>query len=248
MRFTKNNKTDLLEIAIILAMFLLILVIYVPVSIWEEENYYKKESRYRMKNLYDVETFYSRLMGEYNTDFLEALSVVNATRDSTIADSLFVGEQIIQIDDKEYFVNVDDSYRFEYDTTFGIKSFRKDTVLDTTVQIVVYSEDLGRNDTSFIRKKDLPTFQSSNDFLDIIREEPLQRVQAIEYYKTYVPDDSTYYCPLTKKPYFIEIEDGGKNLIVSSPIVEPIVRSEYLLFSFKAISHGMIKNGRKSWD
>ena len=42
MRFTKNNKTDLLEIAIILAMFLLILVIYVPVSIWEEENYYKK--------------------------------------------------------------------------------------------------------------------------------------------------------------------------------------------------------------
>ena len=248
MRLTKNNKTDLLEIAIILAMFLLILVIYVPVSIWEEENYYEKESRYRMKNLYDVETFYSRLMGEYNTDFLEALSVVNATRDSTIADSLFVGEQIIKINDKEYLINVDDSYKFEYDTTFGIKSFRKDTVLDTTVQIYVYSEDLGRNDTTFIRKKDLPTFQSSSDFLGIIKEEPLKRIQAIEYYKTYIPGDSTYYCPLTKKPYSIEIQDGGKDLIVSSPIVEPIIRSEYLLFSFKATSHGMIKNGRKSWD
>ena len=248
MRFTKNNKTDLLEIAIVFAMFFLIIVIYVPVSIWEEENYYKNESRYRMKNLYDVESFYSRLVGEYNTEFLEALSVVNAARDSTIADSLFVGEQTIRISGKEFYVNVDESYSFEYDTTFGIKSFRKDTIQDTTVQVYVYSEDLGRNDTTFIRKKDLPTLQSSSNFLGVIKEEPIQRVQAVEYYKTYIPDDSTYYCPLTKKPYNIEIMDDGKELTVSSPIDDPIVRSEYLLFSFKAVSHGMIKSGRKSWD
>ena len=248
MKLTKNNKTDLLEIAIILAMFLLILVIYVPVSIWEEENYYKKESRYRMQNLYDVEAFYSRLVGEYNLEFLEALSLVNAARDSTIADSLFVGEQTIRISEKEFAVNVDESYRFEYDTTFGIKSFRKDTIQDTTIQIHVYSEELGRNDTSFIRKKDLVTFQNSSDFLGIIKEEPIERIQAIEYYKTFIPNDSTYYCPLTKKPYIIEINEDGTELTVSSPIDEPIIRSEYLLFAFKAVSHGMIKSGRKSWD
>ncbi|GIR89031.1 MAG: hypothetical protein CM15mP87_05230 [Candidatus Neomarinimicrobiota bacterium] len=50
-------------------------------------------------------------------------------------------------------MDVDESFGFEYDTTFGIKSFRKDTVLDTTVQIVLFSEELGRNDTSFIQKR-----------------------------------------------------------------------------------------------
>lgn len=57
MELSKQNKTDLLEIAIMVALFFLIVVIYVPVAIWEEENDYTKESRYRMKNLYDVESF-----------------------------------------------------------------------------------------------------------------------------------------------------------------------------------------------
>ena len=52
MNLSQQNKTDLLEIAIILAMFFLIIVIYVPVAIWEEEEHFKKESRYRMNNLY----------------------------------------------------------------------------------------------------------------------------------------------------------------------------------------------------
>ena len=153
MELTQQNKTDLLEVVIILAMFFLIIVIYVPVAIWEEEEYYQDLSRYRMQNVYDIESFYSRLTGEYNPNFLEAMSVVNATRDSAIADSLFIGEQNVKLNGKEFFVDVDESFGFEYDTTFGIKSFRKDTVLDTTVQIVLFSEELGRNDTSFIQKR-----------------------------------------------------------------------------------------------
>ena len=50
----QQNKSDALEILIILAMFLLVLVIYVPVAIWEEETYYEKESRYRMQNLNEL--------------------------------------------------------------------------------------------------------------------------------------------------------------------------------------------------
>ena len=57
MNLSQQNKTDLLEIAIILAMFFLIIVIYVPVAIWEEEEHFQKASRYRMKNLYDVQEF-----------------------------------------------------------------------------------------------------------------------------------------------------------------------------------------------
>ena len=86
MKLSQQNKTDLLEIAIILAIFFLIIVIYVPVAIWEEEAHYQKESRYRMKNLYDVEECYSSLTGGYNPNFLDAMHLVNATRDSALAD------------------------------------------------------------------------------------------------------------------------------------------------------------------
>ena len=103
MELTQQNKTDLLEVVIILAMFFLIIVIYVPVAIWEEEEYYQDLSRYRMENVYDIESYYSRLTGEYNQNFLEAMSVVNATRDSTIADSLFIGEQNVTLNGKEFF-------------------------------------------------------------------------------------------------------------------------------------------------
>ena len=248
MQLTQQNKSDLLEIVIILALFFLIVVIYVPVAIWEEETFYEKESRYRMQNAYDIESFYSRLTGEYNPNFLEALSVVNAARDSTIADSLYIGEQSILLEGKEFFVDVDESFGFEYDTTFGIKSFRKDTVQDTTLQVVMFSEDLGRNDTSFIRKKDLGSYQSNDNFVGITREEPMERVEAIEYYKTYIPDSTTYYCPLTSDNYIMEISDDGSELMISSPIQDPVVESHYLLFSFRAMNHGVIKGGRRSWE
>ena len=248
MQLTQQNKSDLLEVVIILALFFLIVVIYVPVAIWEEETFYEKESRYRMQNAYDIESFYSRLTGEYNPNFLEALSVVNAARDSTIADSLYIGEQSILLEGKEFFVDVDESFGFEYDTTFGIRSFRKDTVQDTTLQVVMFSEDLGRNDTSFIRKKDLGSYQSNDNFVGITREEPMERVEAIEYYKTYIPDSTTYYCPLTSDNYIMEISDDGSELMISSPIQDPVVESHYLLFSFRAMNHGVIKGGRRSWE
>ena len=245
---TKQNKTDLLEIAIIFSMFFLVVVIYVPVAIWEKEEFYEKESRNRMQNIYDIETFYSQLTGDYNLNYLEALSVVNAARDSTVADSLFFGEQKIALFGKEFLVDINESFNFEYDTTFGIKSFRKDTINDTTLQIAVYSKDLGRNDTSFIRKRDLSLYNQTEDFIGVVNEEPLKRIEAVEFYKTNIPDSTTFYCPLSKKPYFLEINEEGSQLSVSSPIDEPIVEPRYLIFAFRAGSHGVIQGGRRSWD
>ncbi|MGY8764231.1 MAG: hypothetical protein ACKVLE_05790 [Fidelibacterota bacterium] len=248
MKLSQQNKTDFLEIAIILAMFFLIIVIYVPVAIWEEEAHFRKESRHRMQNLYDVEEFYSRLIGSYNPNFLEAMTLINAARDSVVADSLFIDEQQITIGGKVFIVDIGESFEFEFDTTFGFKSFRKDTVNDTTVQIALYAEDLGRIDTSYIRKKDLSGYESEENFIEIVKEEPMKRVEAIEYYKTYLPDSSNYYCPLTNIPYQMEIGEDGASLKVSSPIKETIKESRYLLFSFKANSHGIIKDGQQSWD
>jgi len=248
MNLSQQNKTDLLEIAIILATFFLIIVIYVPVAIWEEEAHFQKESRYRMNNLYDIQVFYSSLTGNYNPNSLEAMALINATRDSIVADSLYIGEQEINIGGKVFSIDIGESFEFEFDTTFGFKSFRRDTVNDITVQIAIFAEDLGRIDTSFIRKKDLPEYESDENFIEIVKEEPMKRVEAIEYYKTYLPDSSNYYCPLTNIPYLMEIGEDGASLKVSSPIKETIKEPRYLLFSFKANSHGIIKDGQKSWD
>ena len=244
----QQNKSDALEILIILAMFLLIVVVYVPVAIWEDESFYEKESRSRMKNIDDIQTFYKRLTGEYSYSFLNAMSVVNAVRDSTIADSLYLGQQNLFLNNEQYIIDVDNSYGFVYDTTFGIKSFRKDTILDTILKISIYSEELGREDTSFIQKKELYNYESMSNFRKVIKEEPLERVQAFEFYKTYIPDSANYFCPLTNEPYKLEISEDGSTLTISSPIEIPIIERYYILFTFKAENHGFIKGGRKSWE
>lgn len=244
----QQNKTDVLEIFIILAMFLLIVVVYVPVAIWEDEFFYEKESRSRMQNMSDIQTFYRRLTGEYSVSPVKAMTIVNAVRDSTIADSLFIGEQNLFIDNVKYIIDVNESYGFDYDTTFGIKSFRKDTILDTILQIITFSEELGRDDTSFIQKKELYNYKSMSNFRSILKEEPMKRVQVVEYYKTYIPDSINHFCPLTNEPYKSEISEDGSVLTISSPIDTPITERYYLLFTFKAENHGFIRDGRKSWD
>ena len=97
MKLTDNNKNDLLELIIIFSILLLIVVIYVPVAIWEEEESFQKESRYRMENLYNVQSFYKRIVGKYNSNFFEAMNLINAARDSSLADSLFTGEMKINL-------------------------------------------------------------------------------------------------------------------------------------------------------
>ena len=248
MQLTETHKTDLLEIGIVFFILLLIIVIYVPVAIWEEETHYQRESRFRMNNLYDLEVFHKSLTGNFNPDFHEAMNLVNAARDSVVADSLFIEEQSITINGNEYLVDIYDNFAFEYDTTFGFKSFRRDTILDTTLQIAVYDQSLGRDDSIFIQKRDLFSYEEDPNFNGIVKKEPIERVELVEYYKTFLPDSSTYYCPLTEKAYQIDISEEGSSFKVSSPITVTVKKPRYLLFSFKANSHGIIQDGTRSWD
>ena len=248
MQLTETHKSDLLEIGIVFFILLLIIVIYVPVAIWEEEIHYQKESRFRMNNLYDLEVFHKSLTRNFNPDFHEAMNLVNATRDSVVADSLFIEEQFITLNGKEYLVDIYDNFAFEYDTTFGFKSFRRDTILDTTLQIAVYDQSLGRDDSIFIQKRDLFSYEEDPNFNGIIKKEPVERVELVEYYKTFLPDSSTYYCTLTEKEYKIDISEEGSSFKVSSPITVTVKKPRYLLFSFKANSHGIIQDGTRSWD
>ena len=246
----QNKLSDLLELAMVLAFLFLIIVIYVPVSVWAEEREFEKRSRFNMQNIYDIEMFYEQLTGSYSPNFFEAMNVVNSARDSLLGDSLYVGEQNLILFGRQYNVDINETFGFNYDTTFGFKSYRRDTILDTTVQIIMYSQELGRNDTSFTQKRHLNNYMEDPNFIDKLNEEPLKRVELIEYYKTYIPDSSTYGCPLTDKSYMISIDNENKKLKVVSPITRknPYNNPRFLIFSLKSNGHGEINDGNRSWD
>ena len=91
---------DYLEVITFFIFILILLVIYIPSLIWEEEDMYKEESRFRMQTVYNVENFHNILTGSYETDGKKAVTLVNAVRDSVMADSTFLGEQIVKLNVK----------------------------------------------------------------------------------------------------------------------------------------------------
>lgn len=244
----RQQQSDLLEVGIVLALIFLVITIYVPVAIWEEEKIFEDESRFRMQNLYDIEEFHNQITGTYNSKFFEAMNLVNAARDSIIADSNFIGEQNIYLSESEYSVDIPDGFAVEYDTTFGFKKFRRDTISDTSVTIAMYSEELSRDDTSYIQLKNLSFMMDDPNFIEVIAKTPVERVELVQYYDTFVPDSSTFYCPLTQNEYDLKINEDIKSLRVASPIIDTYQEPRYLIFSFKANSHGMISDGSRSWD
>ena len=249
-KIDQNKLSDLLELVMVIGFLFLIFVIYAPISIWAEEKEYEKRSRFNMRNIYDVEIFYEQLTGAYSPNFYEAMMVVNSARDSLLGDSLYVGEQSLTLFGRDYTVDVNETFGFNYDTTFGFKSYRRDTVLDTTVQIIMYSNELGRNDTSFTQMKYLKTYMEDPNFIQKLSEEPLQRVELVEYYKTFIPDSSIYNCPLSDDSYIVKIDSENKKLKVISPInrENPYKDPRFLIFSLKSNGHGEINDGNRSWD
>ena len=143
-------------------------------------------------------------------------------------------------------VNIPVGYDVEFDTTFGFLKSRRDTILDTTVTLVMFSEEISRNDTIFIRKNELSILESNPNFVNVVEETPTQRVEHVNYYDTYMPDSSLFFCPITELPYKIRLEDNA--LRISSPINRVHSEGRYLLFSFKAYNHGYIDDGIPSWD
>ncbi|MBC8344911.1 MAG: hypothetical protein ISR82_02275 [Candidatus Marinimicrobia bacterium] len=247
---TKKRKlhSDLLEVAIVLAFIFLIISIYVPRAIWDEEAYFENKSRFYMENMFDVQNFYNSLMEEYDSDGLWVMNVVNSVRDSLTGDSTYLGEQSITLNGNSFTVNVPKGYDIDFDTTFGFPMMRRDTILDTTATIVMFSEDLSRNDTIYIQKKRLNHFQSDSNFVALLDQVGTERVEVVNYYDSYMPDSSMYFCPVTEKPYLISIKDEGNTVRVDSPIEDTVVRNRYAIFAFKAMNHGFIDDGSKSWD
>ena len=66
----KLNKTiGILDWLILFSIILMFIMVYIPQSIWKEENKFKDERRFKMKVIHQAEEFYKELTGEYTTDY-----------------------------------------------------------------------------------------------------------------------------------------------------------------------------------
>lgn len=241
-----QHKTDWIELLIVLAIVFLIIAIYVPVAIWADEDHFEELSHSRMKNINNIERFYTQLTNEYNQNGYEAMHIINAVSDSVIADSNYVGEQKLYLLDRIIEVNVPDGFGVEYDTTFGFHKFKRDTTMDTTSTVVMYSEELSRNDTIFVQKKEIANLEEDPAFRDVIAEEPLEIVAVESYYDKYQPDSTQFICPVTGMPYKLNFQEDGFR--IDSPIEKTYKKRKYLVFAFKAENHGYIEDGVASWE
>ena len=98
---------------------------------------------------------------------------------------------------------------------------------------------------AFLRQR----FNESNEnFVSLITTESKERSELTNYYDSYQPDSSMYFCPLTNDPYLISVSDDKSGIRVASPITDMYKERRYLIFSFKAGNHGYINDGVRSWD
>ena len=247
-KLKRKQYSDLIELAIIFAFLFMIITIYVPSMIWEEEAEAAETARFNIQTVHDVEYFYKMLTDKYESDGLWAMNVVNAVRDSVLADSTYLGERNFELTGENISVNIPDGFDVEYDTTFGFLKTRRDTVIDTIHTVVMYSEELSRNDTSFVSKRDLLLLRLEQGFISDLGYETKQRSEVVSYYDSYTPDSSNFYCPLTNEKISVKIKDDGDVLRISSPIEGIYNEGRYMLFSFKTRNHGYIEDGSRSWD
>ena len=236
---------DLLEVAILLAVIIFMLVIYLPRMIWDEEEKVESKSRFYMEHVYDVLSSYQQITGERTTDGEWAIKVVNAARDSMTADSTFLGKQDIYLEDRIANVDLSANFITVYDTSFGFLKTRKDTIQDTILTIVSFNDEDSRYDTSFVRNDMAKPYIEDSSFVKINDTTFSSHAEVISYYDGFVPDNNMLICPLTRKPYIIELTE--EDYKVASPIEGTYSDRRYLVFAFKAKSHGKVEDGDKSW-
>jgi len=136
----RKKYSDLIELGIVFAFLFMIITIYIPSMIWEEEAEAAENARFNIQTVHDVEYFYKILTNNYESNGLWAMNVVNAVRDSVLADSTYLGERNFELIGESVNVNIPEGFDVEYDTTFGFLKTRRDTLIDTIHTIVVYSE------------------------------------------------------------------------------------------------------------
>ncbi len=250
---SEDKKIGILDWAILIAVMLLVILVYIPQSIWAEEDQDRSESRWRMQLISNAAEFYNEMTGEYTTDGKFMFKLVEAAIDSSLADSLFYGSQTIFIDDNPFSVTLEDDFDVRADTTFSESSIIRVSVLDS-IYIIGMKNETEQNlvDTMYVNSRTLKMYENKDSFLGIFSLDTIRRVEnTIDYLrKKYHLTDNLLLCPLTNNPYILSIKenkDNNKEYKVQSPVPVDYSDSRYIFFKYKAGNHGNITAGNPSW-
>ncbi len=249
-----TRKISILDWGIVISALLLLFAVYLPQSIWEEEEKLKKEGRKRMSDIANAENFYYEITGQYTLDGKHLFELVEAAMDSLIADSLFTGKQIIKLGENTYPVSMERGFEIRVDTTFSDPTELYISYEDTVYSVGLRNLESGGTDTIFVNMRDLSTYQADEHFQKIFNMDVITRSEIRTDYlrKKYHLNNSLLTCPITKKAYIFEIDSTDSEAIfqVTSPLHildKPYSESRFGVFTFEAGDHGFIRDGQTSW-
>jgi len=251
-----SKQISILDWVIVLSTFVLLIMVYVPQVIWQEENEYRTESRRRMSIIASAEEFYYELTGSYTLDGTELFTVVETAMDSLQADSLFTGEQIIKLPNKIYYVNVETGFDHRVDTTFSVAENLKQVSLDTIYTVGMKNPESGGVDTLFVNAINIDMFKQDSLFYKIFASDTASRSEIITDYlrKKFHLIPEFLICPVSSKTdgeeFILEIDDSDPEaplFTVSSPVHEDYSESRFGIFKFYSGKHGQISGGEHSW-
>ena len=251
-RINLERKINLLDWGIIIATLIMLVMVYVPQIIWNEENYYKKEARHRMSVISNAQDFFYEISGNYTIDGKHLFELVEAAMDSSIADSLFIGNQIINIESNKYNVIIPKGFGQKVDTTFSFPVSIKKTTLDTIYTVGIKNDKENTIDTLYVNGRNINRYLTNPSFHKIYSSNAVVRSERDTDYlrKKFHLNYELLNCPVTNIPYLFEIEDNDEDVKlfnVKSPLQEDYYERRFLIFKFKPGNHGSIIGGIKSW-
>ena len=80
--FQKNKKlfSDFLELGIVIAFLFMIVCIYVPRAIWDEEEFYHNKSHFNMENLFDAQNFYKSIKSNLSYPIIKNIPILRVEK------------------------------------------------------------------------------------------------------------------------------------------------------------------------
>ena len=247
-----SKKIEFLDWGIIFSAIIMLFMVYIPVSIWQEEVEIRNEARHRMLAISNAQMFYKELTGTYTMNGEHLFELVEAAMDSLIADSLFLGERYINLNSGNYKVNMEEDFDVRVDTTFSTAENIRVVKLDTIYTIGLKNSDSGGVDTIFVNSNNLDYYKNQDNFYSVFNQDTSSRSELITDYlrMKYHLSNHLLYCPISKEKYIFEIDSTNLENVtfsVDTPLPKEYKERRFVIFSFESGDHGRIEDGNTSW-
>ena len=253
-----NKKIGILDWLIFFAIIILIVMVYTPQLVWEEESKYRNERRARMKHIALAEEFYYELTGEYTTDITELFSLVESSMDSLIADSTFIGTQTVNLNNKVYSINIDASFAERVDTSYSVpEKVRKD--FEVVIHQIGYKNESDPDliDTLWVNNEKLNDLKMADDFVRVYNTKTEKRTSVETNYlrRKFHLENEFIFCPISKnnlkkKKFILNIDDSNPKapiFSIESPLDKNDNELRYGIFRFRPGKKESIVGGVQSW-